>query len=74
MGLTYPISDSLDPINLPSLDAFGFDGFETLSTEMGSFIYAVRTNFAILLANFSKHYNRDCRQYGCKMLSAHESL
>ena len=47
MRLEHHILDSLDPNNLPFGYICGFDEYEVLSAEMGSFKYVVHANFAI---------------------------
>ena len=60
MGLTHLICACLEANALPFADIYGFHGCETLSAEMGFFIYAARTSFAKLFAIVSIYYAHDC--------------
>ena len=66
MGLTHHICASLEADNLPFADIYGFHGYETLWTEIGSFNYAALASFATLFADVSIYYDRDClRKFKC---------
>ena len=64
MGLTHPISAWFDPDILPFADIYGFDGYETWSSEMESFINVALTSFAKHFTDVSMYYVQDClRKY-----------
>ena len=59
MDLTHPIWYSMDPDNLPFGYTYGFDGCETLSTEIGSVDDAALASFTNVSAKFSIYYVQD---------------
>ena len=60
MDLTHPIWYALEPDNLPFEYTYGFDGCETLSTEIGSVDDAALASFTTISANVPIYYVHDC--------------
>ena len=63
-GMTHPTQASLDPDNLSFACIYGVHGCEALSTEIGSFNYAMLARFAEYFTKVPIYYDHDClRKY-----------